>query len=219
MIRPSNPLSHALVIALALAGAGCRQEPTPAAADMEPPPAVTTPQAAPLPDAAASGSVGPAPAPAPVQQDADAATAPSAPVAPPAPNPGNGWQYDEQASARGPVPRASIRSDSGNETLVFQHDPVAGRNAHLLLPAEVDCPTSGCRIRISLDGGAPGEMWVSRPESADVRLNLRDPRKLWNDLRGISRLDIEYPGGSGPVTASFAVAGTDLSKLPRWETK
>lgn len=217
MIRPPNPLSHALVIALALAGAGCRNEPTPAPAGIETPPVVATQQAPPA-NTAATESADPA-VTMPVQQGVDAATASSAPVAPPAPNPGNGWQYDEQASARGPVPRASIRSDSGNETLVFQHDPVAGRNAHLLLPAEVDCPTSGCRIRISLDGGAPGEMWVSRPESADVRLNLRDPRKLWNDLRGISRLDIQYPGGSGPVTASFAVAGTDLSKLPRWETK
>lgn len=130
-------------------------------------------------------------------------------------NAGTGWQYQTLPHQYGQIVRAEIASTSNAERLVFENHPVTGRGAHLELPTDVECPT-GCKVRISRDGAPMAEVLASRPENPDIRLNLDEPRALWNSLRGTSAVSIEYPAKTGPVVAEFAVSGVDLAKLPGW---
>lgn len=129
---------------------------------------------------------------------------------------GAGWQYQTQPHQYGELARAELVSASGSERLVFENHPVTGRGAHIELPTDVECPT-GCKVMISRDGAPMTEVLASRPENPNIRLNLDEPRALWNSLRGVGAVKIEYPAKSGPVTAEFATAGLDTSKLPGWE--
>lgn len=146
---------------------------------------------------------------------ASTTTASADSTAAPAATAGAGWLYDERTSPGGPVPRARIMSQSGNEQLVFEHHPISGRDAILILSGALGCQT-GCKVSFSRDGGPPSEIRASRPPSQDVRLSLRQPRELWVSLKGVHMLKIEYVGADGPVTATFNVAGVEIDRLRGW---
>ncbi len=126
------------------------------------------------------------------------------------------WQYRTMNTENGNVVRAEITSVSGAERLVFEAHPISGRDARIELSTDVDCPT-GCKVRVRRDGSPTEEILASRPENPHVRLTLDEPRALWNSLRGVRAIEIEYSAKSGPITTQFTVAGMDATKLAGWE--
>lgn len=114
------------------------------------------------------------------------------------------------------MPRAAITSRSGQETLVFEHHPVSGRDAILELPAAPGCEM-GCKVTWHVDGGATTEVPASRPPSNPAWLSVRQPRELWQAILGGKVLVVGYLGAQGPAEATFDVAGADASQLPGWD--
>ena len=125
------------------------------------------------------------------------------------------WEYGSKPGEDGNAATARITgsTDDGRQVvLAFVDDPTWGGSARIEgLPGPIECP-NGCRVGISIDGGAETSVPASRPtaESEPV-LSLRKPRDLWRDLADARELRLSLPGGS---VATFQVAGLDSSRLP-----
>jgi len=191
--------------------------------------------AAPMPDAAsiADADAGAMPPPPAVTDTADAvdAVAADAAMQPAAANDADTgtdadtmadaaaadgrWEYGSKPGEDGDAATAQIAgsTDDGRQVvLAFVDDPTWGGSARVEgLPGPIECP-NGCRVGISIDGGAETSVPASRPtaENAPV-LSLRKPRDLWRDLAGARELRLSLPDGS---VATFQVAGLDGSRLP-----
>lgn len=207
-LRPSTvALLAALLCCLQ---AGCSKESATAPQATEPMPAAAAtagpPTAAPIASAADAD---------PVSDTSNTVATNAAPIARPPAGQGSGWTYDTQAAERGTVQSASIRSNSGSETLVFEQHPVTGRRALLTFSDPLACD-AGCKVALTVDGAAPEQVRVTRPFDENARVTLRNPRELWNTLAGANTLVIAYPSASGTTEASFDVSGLDPDRLPGW---
>lgn len=212
--RPTLPVIGAVtLLCAALGGCGAQDSPAPAPrpADIPEASAATVSQAG----VGAEHGVGHdaeveatiAPAPEPAAQDSLA----SAPGAAP-----GQWRYESGTAPSGAsVPRAVIASRSGQETLVFEDQPVSGRDAILQLPAPAGCKL-GCKVSWRVDGGQDTKVPASRLDSQPNWLSMRQPRELWKAVQGAQLLEVTYEGARGPIQVQFDVAGADAARLPGW---
>lgn len=196
--------SLSLLAAAMLACAACKNnaEAPAAAADASSPSSAQTPTTeAPSADSATTADATTATAPA-----ADAATAAASTTT------SSGWSYEGSDGAKRTASVSGHGSDGGQ--LVFADDPVWGRTAYVEFAQDgIDCPT-GCKVQISVDGGAAKTVQASRPETPQPRLSLREPDKLWQSIANAKTLSIEFPAKSGTGKIEFDVTGVDTSKLP-----
>lgn len=175
----------------------------------------------PAPPADTASAAPAASEPAPIAESVDKPAMTAEPAAMPEPtasatatSAGSGWQYQKLAKDGGTVLRAELASTSGNERLVFENDPVTGRDLRLQARS-VQCPELNCRSQIRVDGAAAINNFTTQRDA--TTLQLSEPRDLWNALRGAQTLSIDYPTATGSANAQFDVNGVDLSQLPGWE--
>ncbi|HST45329.1 MAG TPA: hypothetical protein VLK29_08915 [Luteimonas sp.] len=137
------------------------------------------------------------------------------------------WTYTTQAVDGGSQLSAAIDardrvdvdgSGPGPVQLIFRDHPSWGRSSYLVLKAgDFDC-YGACRVRVSIDDGAPVPMAANRPDTDEaIAMFVDDERALWKKIDGAGTLAIEFPVKAGGTrTAVFEVGGLDRSRLPAW---
>jgi hypothetical protein len=137
------------------------------------------------------------------------------------------WSYDVETVKGGQQLSASIYARDPVDTdgsgakpvrLIFRDHPGWGKSSYLVLQAgDFDC-YGGCKVKVSLDDGAPKPMAALRPKTDDaIAMFVNDERALWKMIDGKQLLTIEFPVKVGGTRkAVFEVAGLDRSKLPKW---
>lgn len=137
------------------------------------------------------------------------------------------WIYNTQAVEGGQQLSAAIDasdrvdvdgSGPGPVQLIFRDHPSWGRSSYLVLKAgDFDC-YGACRVKVTVDDGAPAAMAANRPDTDEaIAMFVDDERALWKKIDGASTLSIEFPVKAGGTrTAVFEVGGVDRSRLPAW---
>ena len=111
------------------------------------------------------------------------------------------------------------RSGAKPVRLIFRDHPSWGRSSYLVLQAgDFNC-YGGCKVKVTVDDGAPKSMAALRPKTDDaIAMFINDQRALWRMTRKAKTLAIEFPVKAGGTrTAVFEVAGLDGGKLPGWD--
>lgn len=138
------------------------------------------------------------------------------------------WQYS-QVPAKGGTQRSAMidakeRVDvdgSGPKpvSLVFRDHPQWKRHSYLVLKAgDFNC-YRGCKVQVSMDGGAARPMAAHRPDTDEaIAMFIDDDKALWKLVRGAKRISIAFPVKAGGTrTAEFEVGGLDTTQLPGWK--
>lgn len=137
------------------------------------------------------------------------------------------WAYGREPVAKGTQLSAAIYSkdvvDTGGERpdrvrLIFRDHPEWGRSSYLTLEGgDFDC-YGGCKVKVSVDDGAPKPMAASRPKTDEaIAMFIEDERALWRIVKDARAITIEFPVKAGGTrTATFEVGGLDPQKLPAW---
>lgn len=137
------------------------------------------------------------------------------------------WEYQTVPVTGGEQLSAAIYSkapvDTGDGSpqrvrLIFRDHPEWGRSSYLVLQnGDFDC-YGGCRVRVTLDEGAPKAMAASRPKTDEaIAMFIEDERALWRMAREAKRMTIEVPlKNAGKRTVEFEVGGLDAGRLPKW---
>ena len=136
------------------------------------------------------------------------------------------WQYNQMAVGRKGTQRsASIYgkarvdvdgSGPGMVQLVFRDHPEWKQHAYLVLQAgDFRCP-GGCRVQVSVDGGAPKPMAAWRPDTDEaIAMFITDHKALWKLARQAKVLRIEFPVKAGGTrSVEFETGGLDASRMP-----
>jgi hypothetical protein len=103
--------------------------------------------------------------------------------------------------------------------LIFRDHPAWGRSSYLVLQdGDFDC-YGGCKVKVSVDGGAAKAMAASRPKTDEaIAMFIEDERALWRLARDAKTLSIEFPVKAGGTrTAIFETGGLDAEKMPGWK--
>ena len=137
------------------------------------------------------------------------------------------WAYQTEPVKGGNQLSAAIYSKDPVDTdghgrdpvrLIFRDHPGWGRSSYLVLQAgDFDC-YGGCRVKVSVDGGAAKPMVASRPKTDEaIAMFIEDERALWRMARESKRIVIEVPlKGAGKRNVEFEVGGLDAERLPKW---
>lgn len=136
------------------------------------------------------------------------------------------WQYNQVAvGSKGTQRSASLygktRVDvdgSGPSTvqLVFRDHPEWKQHAYLVLQAgDFRCP-GGCRVQVSVDGGAARPMAAWRPDTDEaIAMFITDHKALWKLARQAKVLRIEFPVKAGGTrSVELETGGLDASRMP-----
>ena len=137
------------------------------------------------------------------------------------------WQYN-QVSVNGGIQRSAMidakqpvdvdGSGAKRVQLVFRDHPQWKRHAYLVLQAgDFDC-YRGCKVRVSIDGGASKALSAHRPDTDEaIAMFIDNDRALWKLARQAKRLEITFPVKAGGTrTAVFETAGVDATQMPGW---
>ena len=138
------------------------------------------------------------------------------------------WAYGAEPVATGGTQLSAAiyskeRVDPGSGTaapvrLIFRDHPEWGRSSYLVLDGgDFDC-YGGCRVSVTVDGGAPRRMAASRPDTDEaIAMFIEDERALWRIAKDATTIAITFPVKAGGArTATYEVAGLDPAKLPAW---
>ena len=137
------------------------------------------------------------------------------------------WNYTRVAVSGGTQRAATIDSSQAVDVdgsgakpvqLVFRDHPSWGRSAYLVLQAgDFNC-YGGCRVKVTVDDGAPVAMAASRPKTDEaIAMFIEDERALWRMVLGAKTLSVEFPvKPKGTRTAVFEVGGVDHAQFPGW---
>ena len=138
------------------------------------------------------------------------------------------WAYQTEPVKGGNQLSAAIYSKDPVDTggrgrnpvrLIFRDHPDWGRSSYLVLQAgDFDC-YGGCRVKVSVEGGAAKAMAASRPKTDEaIAMFIEDERALWRLARDAKTLAIEFPVKAGGTrTATFETGGLDPGKIPGWK--
>jgi len=88
----------------------------------------------------------------------------------------------------------------------------------VLQDGDFDC-YGGCKVKVSVDGGAAKAMAASRPKTDEaIAMFIEDEHALWRLARNARTLAIEFPVKAGGTrTATFETGGLDAEKMPGWK--
>ena len=137
------------------------------------------------------------------------------------------WSYNRESVKGGTQLSAAIYArdevdvDGSGPTpvrLVFRDHPDWGDSAYLVLEAGDFGCYRGCKVKVSVDDGAPKAMAASRPDTdAAIAMFIEDERALWRLAAAADTLKIEFPVKAGGTrSATFEVGGLDPTQLPDW---
>ena len=137
------------------------------------------------------------------------------------------WAYQTEPVKGGNQLSAAIYSKDPVDTgggrhpvrLIFRDHPGWGRSSYLVLQdGDFDC-YGGCKVKVSVDGGAAKAMAASRPKTDEaIAMFIEDEHALWRLARNARTLAIEFPVKAGGTrTATFETGGLDAEKMPDWK--
>jgi hypothetical protein len=137
------------------------------------------------------------------------------------------WAYQTEPVKGGNQLSAAIYSKDPVDTgggrhpvrLIFRDHPGWGRSSYLVLQdGDFDC-YGGCKVKVSVDGGAAKAMAASRPKTDEaIAMFIEDEHALWRLARNARTLAIEFPVKAGGTrTATFETGGLDAEKMPGWK--
>jgi hypothetical protein len=137
------------------------------------------------------------------------------------------WAYQTEPVKGGNQLSAAIYSKDPVDTgggrhpvrLIFRDHPGWGRSSYLVLQdGDFDC-YGGCKVKVSVDGGAAKAMAASRPKTDEaIAMFIEDEQALWRLARNARTLAIEFPVKAGGTrTATFETGGLDAEKMPGWK--
>jgi hypothetical protein len=137
------------------------------------------------------------------------------------------WVYQTEPVKGGNQLSAAIYSKDPVDTgggrhpvrLIFRDHPGWGRSSYLVLQdGDFDC-YGGCKVKVSMDGGAAKAMAASRPKTDEaIAMFIEDEHALWRLARNARTLAIEFPVKAGGTrTATFETGGLDAEKMPGWK--
>jgi hypothetical protein len=138
------------------------------------------------------------------------------------------WAYQTEPVKGGNQLSAAIYSKDPVDTggrgrnpvrLIFRDHPDWGRSSYLVLQdGDFDC-YGGCKVKVSVDGGAAKATAASRPKTDEaIAMFIEDERALWRLARDAKTLSIEFPVKAGGTrTAVFEIGGLDAEKMPGWK--
>ena len=137
------------------------------------------------------------------------------------------WAYQTEAVQGGKQVSAAIYAKKNVDTdgsgakqvrLIFRDHPDWGRSSYLTLQAgDFDC-YGGCKVKVTVDDGAPRPMAASRPKTDEaIAMFIEDEGALWRLADTAKVLAIEFPVKAGGTrSAVFEVGGLDRSQMPKW---
>jgi hypothetical protein len=137
------------------------------------------------------------------------------------------WNYTQLAVKGGTQRGAAIDSQQAIDVdgsgarrvqLIFRDHPSWGRSAYLVLQSgDFDC-RGGCKVKVSVDGGAAKPMAASRPHTDEaIAMFIKDERALWRMATHAKTLSVTFPVKAGGTrTAVFEVGGLDPTQMPGW---
>ena len=137
------------------------------------------------------------------------------------------WVYQTEPVKGGNQLSAAIYSKDPVDTgggrhpvrLIFRDHPGWGRSSYLVLQdGDFDC-YGGCKVKVSVGGGAAKAMAASRPKTDEaIAMFIEDEHALWRLARNARTLAIEFPVKAGGTrTATFETGGLDAEKMPGWK--
>jgi hypothetical protein len=138
------------------------------------------------------------------------------------------WAYQTEPVKGGNQLSAAIYSKDPVDTggrgrhpvrLIFRDHPGWGRSSYLVLQdGDFDC-YGGCKVKVSVDGGAAKAMAASRPKTDEaIAMFIEDERALWRLALKAKTLAIEFPVKAGGTrTAAFETGALDAQKMPGWK--
>ena len=138
------------------------------------------------------------------------------------------WAYQTEPVKGGNQLSAAIYSKEPVDTdghgrnpvrLIFRDHPGWGRSSYLVLQGgDFDC-YGGCKVKVSVDGGASKPMAASRPKTDEaIAMFIEDERALWRLARDAKTLTIAFPVKAGGTRqAEFETGGLDAGKMPGWK--
>ena len=137
------------------------------------------------------------------------------------------WSYQSVPVDSGAQVSASITAREqvdvdgkgpGPVQLIFRDHPDWGRSSYLVLKAGDFACRGGCRVRVTVDEGAPRAMAASRPETDEaIAMFIEDEAALWALARDAGTIAVEFPVVAGGTrTAVFEVGGLDDARMPDW---
>lgn len=137
------------------------------------------------------------------------------------------WMYQTERTGGGEQLSAAIYAKEPVDTgagrvpvrLIFRDHPEWGDSSYLTLEGgDFDC-YGGCKVRVTLDDGAPKSMAASRPKTDEaIAMFIEDEKTLWSMAQQAEKtLAVEFPVKAGGTrTAVFEVGALQPQKLPGW---